>query len=148
MWYWQGYPLDDEQKDKLIEEGIIGFVYIITEFSTKKKYVGKKLWITTRKLPPLKGQKRRRTKVVETDWRSYYGSSENVKKLIEEKGPEEFHREILHFCYNKAELAYLEAREQFEREVLLRDDYYNGIINLRCGRRGLDRLKQLTKETS
>lgn len=145
MWYYEGYPLDEETRDKLIEEGVIGFVYLITEYSTKKKYVGKKMWITKKKLPPLKGQKRKRTKIVETDWRTYYGSSENVKAIIEEKGTEEFHREILHFCYGKAELAYLEAKEQFDREVLLRDDYYNGIINLRCGRGGLDRLKENMK---
>lgn len=143
MWYHEGYPLNEREIEKLIEEGVIGFVYLITEYSTKKKYVGKKLWITKKKLPPLKGQKRKRTKIVETDWRDYYGSSENLKTIIEERGKSEFHREILHFCYNKAELAYLEAKEQIDRNVLLDEDYYNGIVSCRVNSVGLKRLKGL-----
>ena len=141
-WYYDGFPLLEEDREKLIEEGVIGFVYLITESDTKKKYIGKKLWLSRRKLPPLKGQKRRRTKIIETDWRTYYGSSDLVNKLVEEKGQENFHREILYFCYNKSELSYLETKEQFMRDVLLSEDYYNGIINCRIGGRGLERLKQ------
>jgi hypothetical protein len=140
-WYYNGAPLDEEERQKLIEEGVIGFVYCITEYDTRKKYIGKKLWVSKRKLPPLKGQKRRRTKIIETDWRTYYGSSDTVNRLVEEKGAENFHREILYFCINKSELSYLEAKEQFNRDALLSDDYYNGIINCRIGGKGLDRLK-------
>jgi len=140
-WYYNGAPLNEEERQKLIEEGVIGFVYCITEYDTRKKYIGKKLWVSKRKLPPLKGQKRRRTKIIETDWRTYYGSSDTVNRLVEEKGAENFHREILYFCINKSELSYLEAKEQFNRDALLSDDYYNGIINCRIGGKGLDRLK-------
>jgi hypothetical protein len=141
LWYYNGEPLEESYRQELIEEGVIGFVYCITEIPTNKKYIGKKLWVSKRKLPPLKGQKRKRTKIVETDWRTYYGSSDLVNQLLKEHGESHFHREILHFCYNKSELSYLEAKEQFDRNVLLSEEYYNGIINCRIGGRGLERLK-------
>jgi len=140
-WFYDGQPLEEDKREKLIGEGVIGFVYCITEGDTNKKYIGKKMWISKRKLPPLKGQKRKRTKIVETDWRSYYGSSDLLNTLVEEKGKDNYHREILHFCYNKSELSYIEAKIQFEKDVLLSDDYYNGIINCRIGSKGLERLK-------
>lgn len=142
-WYYDGKPLQEAHRNKLVEEGVIGFVYCITENETNKKYIGKKLWISKRKLPPLKGQKRKRTKIIETDWRTYYGSSDMVNQLLKEHGESHFHREILYFCYNKSELSYLEAKEQFDRNVLLSDEYYNGIINCRIGGRGLERLRSL-----
>lgn len=104
----------------------VGFVYLLTD-PNGKKYVGKKLFVSKRKLPPLKGQTRRRTKISESDWKTYYGSSEEVQTLVESNV--QFKREILHLCKKKGELSYLEAKEQFDRKVLLTDEYYNGIIN-------------------
>jgi hypothetical protein len=137
MWTYKG-------KEFVIEdapEGAIGFVYCITDRSTGKKYIGEKLLWSKRKLPPLKGKTRKRTKIVETDWRKYYGSSETIKQILEEYGPENFEREILHFAYNKSELHYLEVVEIIERKALLSDDYYNGIVNCRINHSGLSRLK-------
>ena len=112
----------------------VGFVYVITRLGDGKKYVGKKLFISNRSLPPLKGKKRRRRVVKESDWMTYYGSSEEVKGLVEELGPESFKREILHLGCSKSELSYLEAKEQFDRGVLLDESYYNGIINCKIHR--------------
>ena len=109
-------------------ENFVGFVYLITDLSNNKKYVGKKNFWSIRKLPPLKGQKRRRTKKSESDWQDYYGSSEEVKLLVEQSGPKRFKREILHLCNSKGVMSYLEAKEQFDRKVLLSDDYYNEFI--------------------
>ena len=72
--------------------------------------------------------KRKRTVLKESDWQSYYGSSEEVKQIVEEKGGGNFHREILHLCKAKGELSYLEAKEQFDRGVLFSDEYYNEFI--------------------
>lgn len=135
MWYYKGEEFTSEMIDDYI-----GFVYIITDLSNNKKYVGKKLLQSKRKLPPLKGKTRRRTVVKESDWQDYFGSSDEVKALVEEKGPGNFHREILHLCHSKGEMSYLEAKEQFEREVLLRDDYYNGIINCKIHRSHVKKL--------
>ena len=129
MWYYQ----DKEFTSEMIGDHI-GFVYIITDKSNDKKYVGKKLFKSKRRLPPLKGKTRRRTKVVESDWMDYFGSSEEVKMLVEEHGRDNFHREILHLCDTKGVMSYLEAKEQFDRNVLLDDSYYNGIIQCKIHR--------------
>jgi len=120
----------------------VGFVYIITDLTNNKKYVGKKLFQSKRRLPPLKGKIRRRTKIVESDWMDYFGSSDEVKELVESQGRDSFKREILHLCNSKGEMSYLEAKEQFDREVLLRDDYYNGIINCKIHRSHVKGLKE------
>jgi len=103
-----------------------GFVYELEELSTGKKYIGKKFFWSTRRLPPLKGKTRRRVKKVQSDWKDYYGSSEEVKLLVE--GGQDFARRVLRLCSTKGECSYYEAKLQFENDVLLRDDYYNEFI--------------------
>ena len=137
MWYYG----DTEFTSDMICD-YVGYVYCITDLSNNKKYIGKKLFKSTRKLKPLKGQKRRRTKILESDWMDYYGSSEEVKMLVEEKGPSNFHREIIHLCNTKGEMSYLEAKEQFNREVLLSDDYYNEFIGCKIHSRHVKNLKK------
>jgi len=105
-----------------------GFVYLITDLSNNKKYVGKKNFWSTRKLPPLKGKTRRRIKKTESDWQDYFGSNEEVKLLVEQNGRSNFKREIIRLCKTKGEMSYFEAKEQFDREVLFKDDYYNEFI--------------------
>ena len=125
MWHYKNLEYNPTE-DELSE--YVGFVYLITERDTNNKYVGKKFFWSTRKLPPLKGQKRKRTVKKQSDWMDYYGSSETLQILVEHKGGQAYHREILHLCKTKGECSYLEAKEQFERDVLLRDDYYNAFI--------------------
>ena len=123
MWLYNGTEFTSEDiKDN------VGFVYCIHDLETGKKYIGKKIFRSVRKLPPLKGKKRKRTRVVESDWMDYYGSSDALKLLVEESGQDRFKREIIHLCKTKGEMGYLEAKEQFDRGVLLSDEYYNGII--------------------
>jgi hypothetical protein len=124
-----------------IEEGFIGFVYEITDISTNKKYIGKKLLVGKRKLPPLKGTKRKRTKIVESDWKTYHGSSELVQQLVEAR-PNDFKREILRFCKSKGELSYIEAKYQFDKNVLLSDDYHNSFVGCKIHAKHLSSLKQ------
>jgi hypothetical protein len=106
----------------------VGFVYLITDVSNGKKYVGKKNFWSTRRLPPLKGKTRKRTVKKESDWKDYFGSSEQVKLLVESHGRDNFKREILYLCNTKGEMSYLEAKEQFDRNVLFSDEYYNEFI--------------------
>ena len=124
MWLYEGKEFTSEMIGDYI-----GFVYIITIKSTGKKYLGKKLFTSTRRLAPLKGKTRKRKVTKESDWMSYYGSSEEVKMIVEEMGAENFDREIIHLCDKKGEMSYLEAKEQFDRGVLLSDEWYNGIVN-------------------
>ena len=97
------------------------------------KYVGKKLAKFKTTKPPLKGKKNKRRGTKESDWREYWGSSDHLKDDVATLGEESFIREILYFCPSRGVASYLEAKEQFDREVLLNDEYYNGIINVRVG---------------
>jgi hypothetical protein len=105
-----------------------GFVYMITEKDTGKKYIGKKFFWKPKVLPVTKSRKRRVRTRVESDWRTYYGSSKEVKTLVEEKGEDNYIREILKLCRTKGECSYYEAKYQFEFDVLLSDEYYNEFI--------------------
>ena len=109
----------------------VGFVYEITDTHNGMKYIGKKWFRNTKKLPPLKGKSRKRTVVKESDWMDYYGSNNIIKSLVEEFGTDRFKREILKLCRTKGECTYYESKYQFERDVLLRDDYYNDFIMCR-----------------
>ena len=109
------------------------FVYLITNKTNNRKYIGKKLAKFKTTKPPLKGRKNKRRGTKESDWRDYWGSSDNLLRDVEELGQKNFTREILYYCKSRGLASYLEAREQFERRVLETDDYYNGIINGRVG---------------
>jgi len=115
----------------------VGFVYLITNMENGRMYVGKKLsrFKTTRyKMHTQKNGKKVRKKIrgaVDSDWQDYYGSSDQLERDIEALGKDRFRREILFYCRSKAELNYVEAREQFARKVLESDRYYNGHIRVR-----------------
>ena len=117
-----------------IPENPYGFIYIITNNSNGRMYVGKKQILTKLKRKPLKGKINRRISIKETDWKTYTGSSKELNEDIKKFGIENFSFEILKFCENKSQMAYFEAKEQFDREVLIKEEYYNGIINLRLGK--------------
>lgn len=125
MWLYEGSEFDPEE-DFLSH--YVGFVYCITEISSNKKYIGKKWFWSTRKLPPLKGKKRKRTVKKQSDWRSYFGSNEELKNLVVSEGAHLYKREIIRLCKTKGECSYYEAKEQFIRDVLLTDEYFNEFI--------------------
>jgi len=137
MWYYKGKEFTSDDIGSHI-----GFVYIITDLSNGKKYVGKKKFQSKTRRPPLKGKTRKRTVIKESDWMDYYGSSEEVKSLVEELGRNNFKREILHLCNTLGEMSYLEAKEQFDREVLLDDDYYNAFIGCKIHEKHVKNLKK------
>ena len=137
-WHYKGEIVEQ------LPENIVGLVYIITNMTNNRKYIGKKLARFRKSRPPLKGKVNRRKYTVESDWQDYYGSSEHLNQDVQELGSENFTREILYYCTSKAELGYLEAKEQFDRRVLETDEYYNGIINVRVG--GSDRLRKALLE--
>ncbi len=130
-WYYENQLVEQ------LPEDCIGFVYIITNLTTQRKYIGKKLAKfskTTYRVHKLKNGTKKKKKIrqkVDSDWREYYGSSPELTKDVEQQGAENFHREILYYCKSKAECSYIEAREQFTRRVLESDDYYNGHIQVR-----------------
>ena len=131
MWIYQGKEVTE------LPDGCIGFVYIIENLTSGRKYVGKKLGKFTKTKTQtviLKNGTKKKKKIktkVDSDWKDYYGSSPELNKDIEALGKENFKREILYFCDSKAICSYIEAREQFTRRVLESDDYYNGNIMVR-----------------
>ena len=116
-----------------LPEDCEGFVYLITNLTNGKMYVGKKLARFKVTKPPLKGKKNKRRSTKESDWKTYWGSSDYLNADVKELGEDKFTRVILHYCQSRGMLSYLEAKEQFDREVLISDTYYNGIINVRVG---------------
>lgn len=130
-WYYQ------ETLVETLPEECIGFVYCITNSITGRKYIGKKLAKfskTTYKTIKLKNGTKKKKKIrskIDSDWREYYGSNDQLNKDVEQLGADNFHREILYYCTSKAQCSYIEAREQFTRKVLESDDYYNGHIQVR-----------------
>lgn len=117
-----------------IPEDAFGFIYEIVNTANGKKYIGKKQMIRKIRRNPLKGKKRKRIDYVESDWKTYTGSSDALNIDIATLGLEKFIFKILKFCNSKFELSYFEAKMQFEKDVLLSEDYYNGIINCRIGK--------------
>ena len=130
-WYYQNEIVE------ALPEDCIGFVYLITNNITGRKYIGKKLAKfskTTYKTVKLKNGNKKKKKIrskIDSDWREYYGSNDQLNKDVEQLGAENFHREILYYCTSKAECSYIEARAQFSRRVLESDEYYNGHIQVR-----------------
>ena len=105
-----------------------GFVYVITELDTDKKYIGKKNFWRPKVLPKNSKRTRRIRTKTESNWRDYYGSNKEVQILVESKGKSNYKREILRLCKTKGEMSYYEAKLQFENDVLLSDIYYNEFI--------------------
>lgn len=115
-----------------------GFVYLIERLNAKegerKYYWGCKHLKKVVKLPPKKGFNRKRKVEKESDWRNYYGSSQELLLDIEKYGKDNFKRTILKLCTCKWQLKYEELKLQIENNVLLRDDCYNSIVNLRINK--------------
>tara|TARA_B110000208_G_C11452141_1_gene315006 strand:- start:86 stop:505 length:420 start_codon:yes stop_codon:yes gene_type:complete len=124
-WTFENTPFDPEES---FLEDFQGFVYIVTEIDTGKKYLGKKFFWKPKTLPVTKKRKRKVKTRVQSDWKKYFGSSLEVKALVEQKGAENFKREVLKLCRTKGECSYYEAKLQFQYDVLLRDDFYNQFI--------------------
>jgi hypothetical protein len=113
-----------------------GFIYEITNnaLQTPKKYIGKKQCISKVKRKPLKGKTRNRIDHKESDWKTYTGSSKELNEDIAKYGKENFTFMIVDWGGSKWELGYKEIKRQIEQEVLLKEGFYNGIINVRIGR--------------
>lgn len=127
MWYYENKEFTPEQigKNK-------GFVYLITELDTGKQYIGQKVFHNKVVKKPLKGKTNKRHSIKESNWQEYYGSNDELKLLVEEKGISNYKREILRLCKSKSEMNYYESFEIFNRHALLYPDkFYNRWISCR-----------------
>ena len=121
--------------------GCVGFVYLITNKISNRRYIGKKLSHFTKtsiKTVTLKSGIKKKKKVktqVESDWRTYWSSSVELQNDVKELGEENFTREILFYCHSKGTLSYIELREQILNKVLEDSTlWYNGIIQAKIHR--------------
>lgn len=132
MWYYNNQEFDEN-----LIANHVGFIYLITELSTGKKYIGQKVFYNKVAKKPLKGKKNRRINTKESDWRDYYGSNEELLLAVQKNGVENYKREILRLCSSKSEMNYWETWEIYNRHALLRDDYFNNWVSCRVNRNQL-----------
>jgi hypothetical protein len=135
MWLFEGSEITDLPDNK------VGFVYLITNLDSGRRYIGKKLSKFSRvkyKVITQKNGIKKRKKIrskIDSDWQTYWSSSPEVQADVLALGADKFTREILYFADSKGSLSYLEAREQFARQVLENPtNWYNGIIQCRIHR--------------
>ena len=122
-------------------DGTYGFIYKVIHKTSGKKYIGKKVLyfernkrLGKRALEALKEERAKKgikgrvplkQKVItESDWKDYYGSHAEIKKLLAKDGPMSFTKQILSYVKSKKELTYYECKELFINEVLERDNEY------------------------
>jgi hypothetical protein len=132
MWTYKGEIVEDIGN-------YIGFVYIITNLRTERKYIGKKNFYFS-KTKQLKGKKKKYK--VESDWKDYFGSNEELNHHVNIFGQDQFRREIVRFCSSKGEMSYFEAKYQFQYDVLESDQYYNSWISCKIHKKHLTFLKK------
>lgn len=113
-WKYNGNDFTEVNKD------LEGFVYLITNLTNNKKYIGKKHFWTRQK-----DRKTGRRKTKESDWKTYFGSCDELKDDVKILGIDNFLREILYLCPHKKSMSYYETYEQFNRNVLMSEEYYN-----------------------
>jgi hypothetical protein len=128
-------------KGEIVEEfgNYIGFVYMITCLRTNKRYIGKKNFYFA-KSKQVKGKKKRYK--VESDWKDYFGSNDELRHQVNIFGQDQFKREILRFCESKGEMSYFEAKYQFQYEVLESDQWFNTWISCKIHKKHLTYLKK------
>ena len=132
LWEYQGKKFSED----LIEDNV-GFVYIITNLKNDRKYIGKKLF-TSSKTKQVKGKKKKIR--VESDWRDYHGSNKELKEEFQKLGNQNYKKEILYLCETLSELSYLETREIFIRDALIKEEYYNSWVSCRINSKNLKKL--------
>ena len=114
-----------------IPEDAIGFIYVITNTLTNRKYIGKKLLINKKKRKPLKGRVNSRRYTVESDWKVYTGSSPILNEDVIKYGKDKFVFEILSFQPSKLLLAYWETKTMVDSNAIFDNNYYNEVLNCR-----------------
>lgn len=139
VWYLDGCPVDE------IEPEYVAFVYEIENLQNGRKYIGKKQ-LLFKKTKILKGKKKKF--MVESDWREYYGSNEELLNDVAEFGIGQFKRTILRLCKSKGEASYYESKFIFEADAIIKEEWYNSWISCRVRKSHLCPPKKTKTNTS
>jgi hypothetical protein len=114
-----------------------GYIYITTILDTGRKYIGKKNFFHNTNvklgkkelanLPTARGKKPSKKKVTkESDWKTYYGSAQEIKDSVKQYPKERITRTLIRLCKSKKELTYYECKYLFDYNVL---EPNSGFIN-------------------
>ena len=124
MWIYN----DCEFTEDMISDNV-GFVYVITNVTNNKQYVGKKSF--TKSKTYQKNKKKKKTRV-SSDWITYTGSNDQLNEDI--KNGDQVKKEIIHLCKSKGFLSYFETKEILVRDCLLSDNFYNFWVSCKIRR--------------
>lgn len=119
-----------------------GFVYMITNITNGRKYIGRK-YFTAAGYRQVKGKRKKVRKA--SDWETYYGSNETLKAEVKELGEHNFVREILYLCKSRSECSYFETREIFAQDALLKEEFYNSWVTAKIHKAHLKSIVQHSK---
>jgi len=114
-----------------------GYIYMTTILDTDRKYIGKKNFFHNTNvklgkkelanLPTARGKKPSKKKVTkESDWKTYYGSAQEIKDSVKQYPKERIMRTLIRLCKTKKELTYYECKYLFDYNVL---EPNSGFIN-------------------
>lgn len=134
MWTWKGIEFTSEMiqyLDSDKEKEYTGFVYLITNTTNNRKYIGQKIF-NFKKYKTVKKKKKKIS--VESDWKDYYGSNTELNLDVDKLGKDNFTREILYLCKSKSMMNYLEAKEIFLQGALESNLFYNSWISTRINK--------------
>ena len=132
-WYYNGVPFEDDGTH-------LGFVYLIENLITGRKYIGRK-YFTTAGTKQVNGKRKKIRKP--SDWEAYYGSNDTLKREVAELGTHNYRRTILYLCKSKSECAYWETYEILKRHALLDESYYNDWVTAKIRK---DHLKNVAEQ--
>lgn len=109
-----------------------GYIYITFDTRTGRQYLGKKNFFHSQNkklgkkelaaIPVTRGKRPTKKLIIkESDWKTYYGSAEEIKK----SSKEHYKRYLVRLCKSSKELTYYETKYQFVYEVLENDKWIN-----------------------
>jgi hypothetical protein len=118
--------IDDEN---FVPSQYEGYIYMTTNLETGRSYIGKKNFFhktniklgkkELANLPVTRGRTKQTKLVVKpSDWKTYYGSSQEIKEDLKKYPKDKFVRVILKLCKTKKELTYFECKYLFQYGVL------------------------------
>lgn len=130
-------------------DNALGYIYCITNKLDNKIYIGRKLLVSNRKktltkkekLLPENKRKKFKREIKETDWKNYWGSSDELKRDIEQHGQENFSREILMFCSTLTDISFYETYFQIKYDVLFCNSYNRHIANTKFFKGKVNKLR-------
>jgi len=127
MWLYNGKEFTSDMKDDYV-----GFVYLIENLDNGMKYIGKKLFTSSKTYQRNKKKKRMR---VESNWNEYTGSNDLLNEHVSNGA--NLQKTILYLCKSKGWMSYFETLEILQRQAIQSDEFYNAWVSCKIQRKHL-----------